>query len=160
MKIFITVDDIITSSGLYPERAKSPELTTELKSNAAKLCDAVNGLLTELKWNKPVSISSGFRPSAVNANVKGASKRSSHMECQAIDLVDNGELCLLFFKNQDVAKKHNLYMEDPRWTLRGKFGSLKGWSHWQIRPTSKQIFIPYSDWTKNPPNTEVEKLLK
>ena len=102
MKIYITVDDIITSSGRYPERAKSPELTNELKTNAAKLCDAVNNLLTELKWNKPVSISSGFRPSSVNANVKGAAKKSNHMLAKACDIVDDGSLCVTLFKNQNV----------------------------------------------------------
>ena len=74
MKIYITVDDVITSSGRYPERKESPELTDEVKSNIAGLVDKVNRLLTELKWNKNVSISSGFRPSNVNIKTKGAAK--------------------------------------------------------------------------------------
>lgn len=160
MKIYITVDDILTSSGKYPERAKHLECTNEVKSNAAKLCDAVNKLLTELKWSKPVSISSGFRPSAVNTNVKGASKKSNHMVSKACDIIDDGSLCLLLFKNQDICKKYNIFIEDPRWTLKGELSSLKGWCHLQVTPTTKQVFIPYSDLVKNPPNKEVEKLLK
>jgi Peptidase M15 len=144
MKIYITVDDIITSSGRYPERAKSPELTDELKSNAAKLCDAVNGLLTELKWNKPVSISSGFRPSAVNAKVKGAAKKSAHQTCEACDIFqdkkDNQELGFAIRKLQNnrgkkgILGKYGLMMEALENT-RGKFSD---WVHTDVKIRSER----------------------
>jgi hypothetical protein len=160
MKIYITVDDVVTSSGRYPERANSPELTDEVKSNIAALVDKVNNLLTEIKWTKDISISSGFRPSKVNANVKGAAKKSNHMVGMACDILDDGQLCLIIYKNQNIAKKHGLFLEDPRWTLKGTLGNFSGWTHLQTKKTSKQVFIPYSDIVKNPPNLEVEKLLK
>jgi hypothetical protein len=134
MKIYITVDDIITSSGRYPKRAKSPELTDELKTNATKLCDAVNGLLTELKWNKPVSISSGFRPSTVNSKVKGASKKSLHQMCLALDVFQIkpvNELGLLIRKTQSnlgkngILAKYGLMME----AIEATVGKNSLWCH-------------------------------
>lgn len=84
-KAFITLDDWITSSGRYPERAKSPELTEEIKTEAQKTLDAVNALLNEIGWTDAVSISSGFRPSGANAAAGGA-KRSAHMTGLALDI--------------------------------------------------------------------------
>lgn len=143
MKIFITVDDIITSSGRYPERAQSPELTIEVKSNAAKLCDAVNSLLTEIKWNKPVSISSGFRPSGVNANIKGAAKKSFHQIGLALDIYQpktNNEVGQLIRKIQNnqgkkgILGKHGLMME----SLESTIGQNSLWTHLDLGVRSER----------------------
>jgi hypothetical protein len=143
MKIYITVNDILTSSNRYPERAKDPECTDEIKSNAAKLCDAVNALLTDLKWNKPVSISSGFRPSGVNANVKGAAKKSAHQECLACDIFQakpTNELGLLIRKVQNnqgkngILGKHGLMMEAVEATV----GKNSLWVHLDLKVRSER----------------------
>lgn len=134
MKIYITVDDVVTSSGRYPERANSPELTDEVKSNIARLIDKVNALLTEIKWSKPISISSGFRPSAVNANVKGAAKKSAHQTGEACDIMqdkNNNELGQLIRKIQNnegaqgILGKHGLMME----SLESTIGQNTSWLH-------------------------------
>lgn len=86
MKEYVTVQDWITSSGRYPERANSPELTQEVLDNAADLVEKVNHLLSEILWDQDVKISSGFRPSAVNGAVPNAAKRSAHMSGKAMDI--------------------------------------------------------------------------
>lgn len=138
MKIYITVDDVITSSGRYPERAKSSELTAEVKSNIAKLVDKVNALLTEIKWDKEISVSSGFRPSGVNANVKGAAKKSAHMTGKALDILQNKkdkqELGYLIRKIQNnegkkgLLGRHGLMMEKIEKTL----GQNTDWVHLDV----------------------------
>jgi hypothetical protein len=85
-RVYITLEDWITSSGRYPDRAKSPELTGEIKKEAQKTVDHVNALLNELDWQEKVSISSGFRPSGANAAAGGA-KRSAHMTGLALDIM-------------------------------------------------------------------------
>lgn len=141
MKIYITVDDVITSSGRYPERANSPELTDEVKSNIAGLVNKVNRLLTEIKWNRAVDISSGFRPSNVNANVKGSAKRSLHMTGQALDIVqpkDMNELGLLIRKTQNnegikgILGRNGLMMENVEATV----GKNTNWVHLDVKMRS------------------------
>jgi hypothetical protein len=84
-KMYITLNDWITSSGRYPDRAKSPELTQEIKQQAQITVDCVNNLLNEIAWQEEVSISSGFRPSSANAAAGGA-KKSAHMTGLALDI--------------------------------------------------------------------------
>lgn len=137
----IKLDDYITSSGKYPERANSPELTKAAILYATELLERVNKALKHLNFTD-VKVSSGFRPSKVNGSV-GGSKMSAHMTCQAIDLVDvDGTLAVLFLKNKKFFKDWGLYIEDPRWT--------KGWLHCQTRPTKSNPFIPNSSKATDP----------
>jgi len=124
----ITLDDWITSSGRYKERANSSELTQEVKDNASILIGKVNALLAELGVEK-VKVSSGYRPSAVNAKVVGAAKKSGHMTGFSIDLEDNsGELDKLIGESEELLKEYGLWQEHPSKTVR--------WSHLDmvIRP--------------------------
>lgn len=133
----LTLVDWASSSNKYPERLKSPEYTDEVKKNAQILLDKVNALLEELGVDS-VTISSGFRPSAVNASVGGA-KKSNHLDGHALDLVDyNGSLRDLFLKNLELAKKYGIHFEDFRWT--------PGWVHAQdkVPGSKKRIFVPSS----------------
>lgn len=138
MKIYITVDDVITSSGRYPDRANSPELTDEVKSNIEKLVDKVNALLNELNWEGGISISSGFRPSAVNSKVKGAAKKSAHQTGEALDIMqpkNNNALGLairIIQNNQGVngiLGKHGLMME----SLEATVGTSTSWTHLDMK---------------------------
>src|SRR5258706_15700069 len=64
----ITLSDLITSSGKYPDRANSPELTAQLKDNGVQLLNKVNQLLEELKITS-ATVSSGFRTSVANTSI-------------------------------------------------------------------------------------------
>lgn len=132
----ITLNDYITASGKYPERLKSPELTDEVKKNAQQLLDKVNALLKDLNL-KDIKVSSGFRPSAVNANIKGAAKKSNHLIGNAIDLLDpKNKLDELFMNNLKLLEKHGLYLEHPSKT--------NTWSHLQQVPpaSGNRVFMP------------------
>ena len=130
----ITLDQWITSSGRYPERAKSYELTASVIKNAKTLLERVNALLVHLNIDT-VSVSSGFRPSTINQRVKGAAAKSAHMSGEAIDLFDpDGALKKLVTKALLI--KFDLYREDST--------ASPTWMHLQSRPTKsgKRIFLP------------------
>lgn len=124
----------ITSSGRYPDRAKSPELTDEVKKNAQDLIDRVNALLTEIGWTEKIDISSGFRPSGVNAKIANAAKKSAHMSGRALDVFqpkDNNKLGKLIREKQNnegvkgILGRHGLMME----SLEATVGKFSNWTH-------------------------------
>lgn len=108
-----STNELFTSSGKYPDRAKSPELTDEVKKNAEELIKRVNALMVDLAWSTPLLISSGFRPSEVNAGIANAAKKSLHQVGKAIDIVDDKDQSLYkrIEKSSDLLKKHGLWME-------------------------------------------------
>ncbi len=109
----LTLDDWITSSGKYLDRANSPELTYDVRSAAMVLVDKINELGRRLKLGK-LPVSSGFRPSKVNANIKGAAKGSAHMSGKAVDFVDaDGKLKALVGNNPELLRELGLFMEHP-----------------------------------------------
>lgn len=139
----ITLNDWVTSSGRYPERAKSKELTDEVKANAEELLKRVNAALKELGIEK-ASVSSGFRPSDANRAAGGA-KKSGHTIGLSIDILDINEKIDGSFdtkEGQDVLEKYKLWQEHPSKT--------KNWSHIDmvtrpIRPRTnckKRQFLP------------------
>ncbi len=108
----ITLEDYITASGKYKDRLQSEELTDEVKDNAIQLLNKVNQLLKELGITS-CTVSSGFRPSAVNANIKGAAKKSLHMVGKAVDIADvNNEIGKKILTRPDLLKKYSLWLED------------------------------------------------
>lgn len=109
----INLEDYITASGKYKDRLNSDELTVEVKDNAIKLLNKINSLLEELGI-KDVKVSSGFRPSSVNAATKGAAKKSLHMTGEACDIEDAGnKLSHLILTRPELLAKHGLWLEDP-----------------------------------------------
>lgn len=129
----LTVDDILTSSGKYPERATSSECTAEVRGNAYTLVSKVNSLFLDLGVPDSLSVSSGFRTQAANAGIPNAAKKSSHMEGKAVDLLDaDGKLDAAIFAKPELLVKHNLYLEHPE--------STTGWTHLDIRPRDNHIF--------------------
>ncbi len=131
---WLTLDDLLTSSGKYPDRAKHKECTEEVKKNGEALLFKVNSML-DLLDIKGVKVSSGFRPSDVNGKV-GGSKKSNHMAGKAIDLFDlDGKIDEAIAKS-GLLERFDLYLESPAHT--------KNWSHIQTTPTKsrKRIFIP------------------
>lgn len=90
--------------------------------NAEKLLKAVNALLSDLFPEHTFAVSSGFRPSMVNAKIKGAAKKSGHLTGHAIDIKDaDGFLKknLTPATNPDHADRLRalgLFLEDPNAT--------------------------------------------
>ena len=109
---------------LYPE-----ELTQEVQDNLIILLEKVNALLWELKIQK-ASVSSGWRPAAINSTVKNAAKTSLHMTGKAIDVLDDGSQSFAFkiLANPDLLKKYDLWIEDPSHTK----GKNTNWVHLDI----------------------------
>lgn len=126
----ITLKDLLTSSGKYPEREKHKEVTPEVIKNAETLLKAVNSLLTDLKIDK-ATVSSGFRPSDVNSAIPNAAKKSLHMIGCAIDIADaDGALDKLIESRDDLKKKYGLWQENP--------GDTKGWMHLDNKDRGKR----------------------
>lgn len=115
-------------------RDKQNPITLDQLNNANKLLLAVNSLLAH--YNKPVTISSGYRPMSINAKVGGA-KLSAHITCEAVDIADpNQELANWCLNNIPLLEKYGLYLENPAHT--------PTWVHLQIRKprSGNRIFNP------------------
>lgn len=136
----ISLKEYLTASGTYPERESHKDVN---KDNAERLLKAVNSFLVELDYKGIVKISSGFRPPEVNAGIGNAAKKSLHMECLAVDILDDknqtlGKLCA---SKPDLMKKYGLFLEDLTSTL----GKNTNWTHLDLgtradRPS--RIFKP------------------
>jgi hypothetical protein len=111
-------------------------ITEKQEDNANELLRRVGLLFKEIGVD-PV-LTSGYRPTGINAKIGGA-KRSAHMTCEAGDWMNiNSEVSDLI--SISLLKKYDLYMEDPRYTVKG----ASRWVHLQSRPTrsGNRIFIP------------------
>jgi hypothetical protein len=124
---------MITLKDFLMGREVEHPITDDLLFNAQETIGRVNMLLE--KFGSFREVSSGYRPAAINARTPGASPKSKHMTCEAIDLEDvNGELGNWCIKNMDTMKEYGLYAEDPRDT--------PTWFHLQTVPpkSGKRIF--------------------
>lgn len=109
-------------------------LTPEMRANMEKLLIALN-LLRDL-YGKPMVVSSGYRPSAINSVTKGASKTSCHLTCEACDFEDTDrKLVQWCLRNMDLLERAGLYMESPI--------NTPTWVHLQTRAprSGKRVFI-------------------
>ena len=117
----MNLQNYLTANGKYPDRAKHTELTPELLKNADMFILGVNNFLKEIGIDPAkVIVSSGFRPSDVNAKVAGSAKKSLHMQCKAVDFVDvSGELYKKATEKPELLRKYGLFVEDrsatPSW---------------------------------------------
>lgn len=112
------------------------ELSDAHRMNAARTVEAANRLLNAFGEDRAVT--SGWRPSSINASTKGAAAGSKHVLCQAVDLEDaNRELSQWCLNNQDILQKLGLCMEHP--------SATPTWVHLQIVPvpSGKTVFIPF-----------------
>jgi hypothetical protein len=121
------------------DRDKDHPLTQEQSDNMHKLLQILDTFRE--KYGKPLVISSGYRPAAINASIGGA-KKSNHIMCLAVDFVDdmNRTLAKWCVANTAILEELGLWMEDPRHTK----GTNGNWVHLQcVSPRSgKRIFIP------------------
>lgn len=107
-------------------------LDAEQVANLMDLLPRLNFL--RARYDKPMYVSSGYRPRSINARVGGA-KHSAHMSCQAVDFSDStGELAQWCKEHVALLNTLGLYLEDPKYT--------QGWVHLQSRPTRRNPFIP------------------
>jgi len=102
------------------------ELTQEITNNLTILLEKVNAILWELKIEK-ATVSSGWRPAAINANVANSAKKSHHMTGKAIDIMDDKSqsLAAKILAQPDLLRKYELWLEDPAHTK----GKNTNWVH-------------------------------
>ena len=123
---FLTLNDwFMGRDKLYPE-----ELTLDIRLNAEDLIRRVNNLFQQLQMNVPL-VTSGWRPSAINAKVGGA-KRSLHMIGKAVDLSDpDGSLGKTILEHPEYLLDYGLWLENPAKT--------KGWLHTDTGKRSERL---------------------
>jgi hypothetical protein len=102
------------------------EFTQEILLNSIILLEKVNALLLNLGV-KEVSVSSGWRPAAINANISNAAKKSLHMIGKAVDIKDDKGQSLVnkILTNPELLKNYDLWLEDPAFTK----GKYTNWVH-------------------------------
>lgn len=113
---------------LYPLDAKQ-------EANLQQLLKALN--LFRQMYGKPMTVTSGYRPAAINATVANAAKKSNHQMCLACDFADsNKELAKYCMDNLYILEQCGLFLEHPDYT--------KNWVHLQVVPpkSGKRVFIP------------------
>lgn len=132
----LTVDDWVTSSGKYPARKNSRELTLEVLKAAESYIYKVNKFF-DMIGVKDAKFSSGFRTRRINASTSGASQYSKHMTGHAGDFEDpKHELYDLCMKYREDRMQLGLVLELKEYT--------PGWCHIQDLPVSsgRYEFIP------------------
>lgn len=133
----LTVFDIVTASGKYPDRYEAEDFTPDVLANIQVTKSKINLILYDLGIRSAV-VSSGFRPRNVNEKIATASKKSAHLLGQGVDLEDpKGSIKNAIVKNPHLLAKHGLWMEAPEFT--------PGWCHldWCERPERLiRIFKP------------------
>jgi len=125
---------MITREEVLMGRDKQYPLTPELERNLQELLRRLN--LFRQIYGRPMVVTSGYRPAALNKQVGGA-KNSAHMTCEACDFRDEkGELRRYILQNPNVLEVCDLYCED--------FSFTPTWVHLQTRRTKsgKRIFKP------------------
>jgi Peptidase M15 len=116
-----------------------------ISDNIDFLLEKVN--VIRAMYNKPLKVSSGFRPPSVNKMTKGAAPNSAHCTGEAVDLQDlDGSFRDWCLQNLKAFKDEGLYIEDFRYT--------KGWVHITCRKpqSGKRIFIPEKGLPPHPEN--------
>lgn len=120
----LTADDILTSSGKYPERAIGA--TVGLCAELRILAERINRVLDAIGYTGPVKVSSGYRPKAANAAAGGA-PMSAHMTGSACDFETQaiGLAIRAHPKGAEALRKEGLFME----ALESTKGNGIGWVH-------------------------------
>lgn len=118
------------------------EYTKEISDNLDKLLEVMNKVRSA--YGKPMTVSSGWRPAAINSATSGAAAKSNHMIGLAVDIKDDGSVRKWVLDNLQLMKDLGLYFEDWRWT--------PTWCHFQIVPpkSGKRIYVPSTAPAKEP----------
>lgn len=121
---------MISRAEILMSRDEEYPLSQELEENLNKLLSAVSKL--RALYNKPMVVSSGYRPGHYNTAAGGA-KNSSHCVCMAVDFKD-ADGAIKNWITVKILEDCGLYMELPSRT--------PTWCHVQVRPTKSRVFIP------------------
>lgn len=113
-------------------RDKQFPLSEEQEANLKALTAVLNKVREA--YGKSLTVSSGYRPAAINASVGGA-KKSNHLMCLAADIADkDGEFTEWVMNNLDKVKECGVEaVEDPKYTI--------GWVHLQLVPVKSGKFV-------------------
>lgn len=117
----------------YPE-----EYTKEISDNLDVLLIALNKIREV--YGKKMSVSSGWRPLAINNVTKGAASHSKHTLGLAADIVDaDGSIMKWVLNNLQLMKDLDIYIENFNYTI--------GWVHFGLGAPSSghRIFVPSMD---------------
>lgn len=115
---------------LYPN-----DYTKEVSDNIDKILIPLN--VVRQRYGKPMYVSSGWRPLAINSTLSNAGKKSNHILGLAVDFKDpDGKLRDWVIEHLEWLAGLGFYFED--------FNYTKGWVHFQIvSPGSgNRIYIP------------------
>jgi hypothetical protein len=140
----ITLENYVKSyDHLYPDEYNvgvrtCAEMTVKKVNSVLAVLEA-EGVRLEANPKTGSIVSSGWRPQAVNSNVKGAAIRSKHITGQACDLYDpEGDIDTYLSSDAGlrVLTSAGLWLEHP--------AATKGWSHLQTVPprSGNRIFYP------------------
>lgn len=133
----VTIDKTkwrVTESEYLMGRESVAPIDSAMRVNMEKLLIALN-LIRDL-YGKPMKVSSGYRPSGINAATPNASKTSCHLTCEACDFEDTDrKLVQWCLRNMDILAKAGLYMESPI--------NTPSWVHLQTRAprSGKRVFL-------------------
>ena len=119
------------------DKTYAKDYTDEISKNVDELLVVLNKV--RAAYGKPMTVSSGWRPAAINSNTSGSAKSSLHMQGLACDFRDDDRSIMKWvLNNLQLMQDLGIYIEDFRWT--------KNWCHMGIRaPASKnRIFVPSS----------------
>lgn len=136
---------MISMNELLMGRDKSypNEYTKAVQQNLTVLLEKIN--VVRKAYNKPMTVSSGWRPSGINNTTPGAAKASKHLTGLAVDIQDTtNELWNWCMENLTLLQELGLYLEDRRYT--------RTWVHFQVgSPASgKRIFKPTASAPPHP----------
>jgi len=120
-------------------------LPAEHQANLKILLEKINKV--RAAWNKPMTVTSGYRSVADQMRINPKAPKSGHLAGACVDISDpNGDLRNWILSNLELMKSIGFWFEDFRYT--------KGWVHFSINPpaSKKRIFIPIAE---PPPHPEL-----
>jgi len=142
----ITADDVLTTSGLHADRVKHWPPSRPTIENAEAIAHAITLLLSA--FGRSRTLTSGYRPNAINLQTPGAAPYSLHETAAASDIADDDSALARFaLAHVPLLTKLGLWCEDPLYTwMRRPDGTIARWLHVQLRPppSGKRFFVPSS----------------
>lgn len=136
---------MISKEELLKDRDKQfpDEYTQTVSDNLNALLIVLNKIRE--KYGKPMLISSGWRPKAINDKTSNSAAMSNHMLGLAADIRDMDRKFMHWcLDNLEFLSELGVYMEDFRYT--------PSWLHIQIVPpkSGKRIYIPSTNPASDP----------
>ena len=120
---------MITENEILKNRDEEYPPTNLLRDNLHWLLTSMN--VVRHFYNKPLIVTSGYRPGRYNTEAKGA-PNSAHLTCEACDFADpKAEFAKWCGQNLDLLRTLKLRMENPKKT--------PGWVHLDTRGDGKVV---------------------